>query len=73
MFYYLNRGITSWFAFRDLKSHSILPPAMGKHTFHQTRLLQAPSKLVLDTSKGWVNANVNVKSSHGSAQLLAQN
>lgn len=29
----------------DLKNHPVPPPAMGKDTFHYTRLLQAPSTM----------------------------
>ncbi|NXF75326.1 KSR2 Kinase, partial [Sclerurus mexicanus] len=35
---------------RDLKAHPVPPPAMGWDTFHQPRLLQAPSNLAVDTS-----------------------
>jgi len=36
---------------RDLKDHLVpTPPATGKDTFHQTKLLKAPSNLDLNTS-----------------------
>ncbi|NXM32068.1 KSR2 Kinase, partial [Oxyruncus cristatus] len=36
---------------RELKDDLIPPPAMGRDTFHQPRLLQAPSNLALDTPR----------------------
>jgi len=37
---------------RDLKDHLVpTPSAIGRDTFHYTRLLKAPSNLALDTSR----------------------
>jgi len=37
---------------RDLKDHlGPTPPAMGRDTFHQVRLLRAPSNLALNTTR----------------------
>jgi len=36
---------------RDLKGLLVPNPAMGRDTFHQTRLLRAPSYLALNTAR----------------------
>jgi len=36
---------------RDFKDYLVPTPAMGRDTFHQTRLLKAPSSLALNTSR----------------------
>jgi len=37
---------------RDLKDHLVpSPPAMGRDTFHKTRLLKAPSSLALNMAR----------------------
>jgi len=35
----------------DLTYHLFHPPAVGRDTFHQTRLLKAPSNLALNTAR----------------------
>jgi len=47
------------------KSLSYNPPAMGRDTFHWTRLLKAPSNLALNTSRDrghifWVILSIDV-------------
>ncbi|TRZ26531.1 hypothetical protein HGM15179_000556 [Zosterops borbonicus] len=47
-----NHRLTERFGVEEIsKIISFQPPAMGRDTFHQTRLLRAPSSLALDTSR----------------------
>ena len=47
-------GTIEWFGLEGtLQIISFQPPAMGRDTFHQTRLLKAPSHLALNTAREW--------------------
>lgn len=44
--------MTKWFRLEGSSDNIVLLHARGRDTFHSTRLLQAPSNLALDSSKG---------------------
>lgn len=58
---------------RDIKAHPVPPLAMGRDTFHNPSLLQAPSNMALDTSRDVATTDSLGNHCQGLASLTGKN